>query len=134
MIFDTMFGSVNEMKKGLNASWLRNEVTTNNIANADTPNFKASKVNFEDLYRAEIEGTGMLKATKTNSGHIDFQGIDGEAQIVQDNDTTMRMDGNNVDIDSEMATLAQNQIYYNLLIQKTNKQLARLRLAITEGR
>ncbi len=48
-MWNDLFSSVNLLEKGLGATWLRNEVISNNIANVDTPGFKASEVEFETL-------------------------------------------------------------------------------------
>lgn len=58
----------------------------------------------------------------------------GQARVVRATGTTLRNDGNNVDIDAEMAMLAENTIYYQALVQQLNNSLGLLRLAITEGR
>ena len=56
-------------------------------------------------------------------------------EIVQSSDgTTMRLDGNNVDIDAENAELAKNEIYYNTLVEKINSEFSRLKMAINEGK
>ena len=57
-----------------------------------------------------------------------------EPRLVKQRDLSMRIDGNNVDIEAENVKLAQNSIYYNTLLEKMNSELRRLRLAITEGR
>ena len=130
-----IFENVNALARGLHASWTRNSVIMNNIANADTPEFKASAVEFEDLYRQSLEDELSLK--KTRSTHMDIGGEDARAAkpaVRQKDDTTARMDGNNVDIDQEMTDLAKNVIYYNALARKISGEFAQLRLAITEGR
>lgn len=130
-----IFSGLNGLKKGLDAAWLRNEVINNNIANVDTPDFKRSAVEFETLYKRALEGEDDFKPKKTRSGHMDFGGeADAGAHVVQDVSTTMRMDGNNVDIDKEMADLAQNVIYYNSLQVKMDSELNKLKIAIREGR
>lgn len=128
-----LFSSVNLLEKGVSASWLRNEVITNNITNADTPNFKASRVQFESLMASALgEGDGLpLKAG--DERHI---GGAGEAekvepQVVTDRTTSAGLDGNNVDIESEMAALAKNSIEYYTLVNKVNSEFRKLNTAIS---
>lgn len=126
-----MFSEIGSLQKGLDASWLRGEVINNNIANVDTPNFKRSAVEFEEMYKAAIENKDGLRTKKTREKHMSFDGGEGlNANVVQDNSTTMRMDGNNVDIDKEMIDLAKNTIYYQSLTTKLNSEIAQLKAAI----
>lgn len=129
-----MFDGLRGLENGLAASWLRNETILNNVANNDTPNFKASGVEFEELYKKAL-GTDddfQFKQTREthmaigSSGNVDsIQGV-----VVPKDDTTYRMDGNNVDIDQEMTDFAKNVIYYNTLMRKINGQFTQLRMAI----
>lgn len=101
---------------------MRQEVISNNIANVNTPNFKRSDVVFETLLAKELglgEDKNKLKMVRTRDKHLP-QAMTGKAQagIQLDDTTTMRVDGNNVDIDFEMADLAKNQIYYNAMAKK----------------
>jgi len=136
-LFDSMFGMTNALEKGLDACALRNQVIADNIANADTPGFKASRVKFEEYVKSAIEEGGGLALKQTREKHMDIgtPGIEGvRPQVVADTGTTMRMDGNNVDVEYEMNELAKNNIEYYALLQKMNSEFIRLRTAITEGR
>lgn len=126
-----MFSEINLLQKGLDASWLRNEVINNNIANEDTPNFKRSAVDFEEFYKAALENKGDFRIKRTREKHLSFgESSELSANVVQDNSTTMRMDGNNVDIDKEMVDLAKNTIFYQSLTVKLNSEIAQLKAAI----
>lgn len=131
-----IFASTKYIEKGLDASWLRNQVISNNIANAETPGFKSSRVEFEDVFSAALEGDGAFANKMTREGHRSFtndpEGV--QASVVKNENTAMTMDGNNVDIDYENVELAKNTLYYNTLVEKLNTELSMLRLAITEGR
>ena len=140
-MWDGMFKSMDLLQKGLSASWTRNAVIRNNIANVETPNFKASDVEFESLMARAAAGDSGFVGTKTHARHIDIGSgskytdlNDVRARIVLREDTSMRMDGNNVDIEDENVKLAQNSLYYNTLLEKLNSEIRRLRMAITEGR
>lgn len=108
----------------------------NNIANVDTPNFKRSEVKFEDILKDAINGT-KLRGYVTNPKHIPIgpPAIDSiQPEIIQVNDTSMRLDGNNVDIDAEMANLAKNQLYYYALVQRVSGELNSIMTAVKDGR
>lgn len=131
-MFDSIFNDVNLLQKGLSASWLRQEVTMNNIANSDTPNFKSSHVEFEDSLKSALSGSDFDNK-KTRANHRDFGDDATSARVVQDDNLSWREDGNNVDIESQMTELARNSIYYTALTNKVTGQLSRLRTAIVEG-
>ena len=154
-MFDNMFKPVDLLQRGLSAAWTRNAVIRNNIANVETPGFKASDVEFESLLAQSLFSSGF-KGAKTHERHIDigayntFKGAmthqghiqigsynefwSTDPRIVRREDLSMRMDENNVDIESENVKLAQNSIWYNTLLEKMNSELRRLKMAISEGR
>ena len=144
-MWNNMFKPMDVLQTGLSASWTRNTVIRNNIANVETPGFKASDVEFESILAKSLQSDGPssgFKGTKTHPKHIDIGSGAGtsndkptfEARIVKRNDLSMRMDGNNVDIESENVKLAQNSLYYNALMEKLNSEIRRLRNAISEGK
>ncbi|MBZ4666246.1 flagellar basal body rod protein FlgB [Mahella sp.] len=124
------------LSKALDGLWMRNQVISNNVANVDTPGFKASKVAFEDALKAAVDDNAF-KGKVTNIKHIPIgtsSVADVQPQVLQSQNTSMRMDGNNVDIDLEMADLAKTTIAYNAVIQKMTKEFQMLRSAINGGR
>ena len=138
-MWNNVFRPIDVLQKGLSASWTRNAVIRNNIANVETPGFKASVLEFESLFAQALQGSGFT-AKRTHPVHRDF-GIVGvgnidniRPMIHESKDLSMRMDGNNVDIESENVRMAQNSLYYNTLLEKMNSEIRRLRMAISEGR
>lgn len=135
-MLDLGIENIDLLQKGLYAATVRNNVIANNIANVDTPNFKRSEVKFEDILKDAINGT-KLRGYVTNPKHIPIgpPPVDSiQPEIVQVNDTSMRLDGNNVDIDAEMANLAKNQLYYYALVQRVNGELNSIMTAVKDGR
>ena len=135
-MWNNLFKPIDLLSQGHSAAWTRNAVIRNNIANVETPNFKASDVEFEALMARALDASGF-KGTKTHPRHIDIgtPDVDSvEMRIVQRKNLSMRMDGNNVDIDDENVKLAQNSLYLNTLIEKMNSEIRRLRMAISEGK
>lgn len=125
----------NLFKKALDASYLRNQTISNNIANVNTKNFKASKVVFEEeLKKAMGESSVSLKATSRKHFGIRKNNLNINPKVVKNESLSMRNDGNNVDIDLEMANLGANQLLYNTLVQQANKKISTLRYVIHEGR
>jgi flagellar basal-body rod protein FlgB len=140
-VLGDIFETTDLLQKGLNASQLRHETIANNIANVDTPGFKASHVEFEAYMKRALEGEedgAELKMKVSREGHIrSGEGLtdaaDVEPAVIRDDSTTMRLDGNNVDIDNEMVQLSKNNLYYYMLVTKLNGEISRLKTAI-DGR
>jgi len=135
-ILDT--ANFNYLPRAMTAATIRHEVISNNIANVNTPNFRKSVVNFEDLLAREIYGEepdGKLKPVRTHDKHLPFVPLKFHAEPTINQDTTniMRVDNNNVDIDIEMATLAKNQLYFNALATEFSGHVTRLKNAITSN-
>ncbi len=113
-------------------TWLRNEVITNNIANADTPGFKVSEVRFEDILVSAISGSDMELKT-TREGHIGRTGADIgriEPTVEKVADTSYRFDENNVYVEAEMLSVAENSLEYYTLVSKINSEFNKLTMAI----
>ncbi|WP_042144844.1 flagellar basal body rod protein FlgB [Paucisalibacillus sp. EB02] len=126
-------GTINTLQQSLNYSSIKNQTIASNIANVDTPNYKAKDVVFKDILQNELSSS--LAAKKTNPRHLPFdQEHRSSYQIVQRNNTTFNHNGNNVDIDKEMAELAQNQIYYQSLVDRINGKFNSLQTVIKGGR
>lgn len=133
-MWERLFATADTLQKGLSAAWTRNNVIQHNIANVETPGYKAYDYDFEAVFASSLTDTSGLKTKTSREGHIIFGRNSGNGLgIVQDKTESMRMDGNNVDIENENAKLAQNTIYQNAVLLKLNGELARLNMAITEG-
>ncbi|MCL2221160.1 MAG: flagellar basal body rod protein FlgB [Oscillospiraceae bacterium] len=140
-MWDRMFRGMDVMQRSLSASWTRNAVIRNNIANIETPNFKASSVEFESILASAARNVTGFRATRTHPVHREFttaRGVDNilnvQPRLYQTRGLSMRFDGNNVDIESENVALAQNSLFYNTVTEKLNSEIRRLRTAIAEGR
>ncbi len=117
----------NNIERGLDAAWLRNDVISQNIANVDTPGYKRKVVRFEEFLDNEMK-TGRISQGKTR---LSSNGM----QITEDpTNSSYRSDGNNVDIEHEMALMAANSIRYNMLIQRMNGDFQKLKTVIRGGR
>jgi len=126
----------NLLKKALDASYMRQQAISNNIANINTPDYKAYRVVFEEELKKTMSSVPNVSLKATHPMHIGVRNGEDEVEpkLVKDNSPAMRNDGNNVDIDLEMANLAANQLLYNTLIQQTNQKLNVLHHVILEGR
>ncbi|WP_407307362.1 flagellar basal body rod protein FlgB [Desulfosporosinus sp. SB140] len=128
---------LNVLQKELNASGTRQQVLANNVANADTPNFKRSDVDFQAVLKEALgdKSGAPLSMKMTTQKHlpgvVDSQGSGSSGpMIVTDQSTSTRNDGNNVDIDREMSNVAENGLYYDSLTRALSSQLDLLKLVI----
>lgn len=113
MIGSDAFNYINILDKAADAAWTRNDVISNNIANATTPNYKRQDVKFEDVLEMELRGANNTsldnKVAKVSLKRLNTQVYTDSVGY------SYRVDGNNVDIDTENVELAANQIKYNML-------------------
>ncbi len=126
MIDSGAYNYINVLQQATNASWLRNTILSNNIANVDTPHYKRKDVQFETYLIEQMAGGDSLDE---NVDTVDLSTLNGT--IYTDNSTlSYRMDGNNVDIDTENVELAKNQIKYNVMTDSISQEFSRLRTAM----
>ncbi|ADU30763.1 flagellar basal body rod protein FlgB [Evansella cellulosilytica] len=123
------------LETALSASMTRHNTIAQNIANVDTPNYKAKKAVFSHELNSAMNNQ-RLAANRTDARHIEFSSRNStdEVQVIERNNTQYNHNGNNVDVDLEMAELAKNQIYYNTLIDRMNGRFNSIRTAIGQGR
>lgn len=130
VITSGIYDYVNVLGKAADGAWKRNEVIANNIANVNTPNYKRKDVSFE----AELQHA--LKASKYTSLDSKVSSLAQRLERVEPRvyvdsaEFAYRLDGNNVDIDTENVELASNQIKYNGIIQSIDDQFKNLKTVI----
>ena len=125
-----MFGFVNVLKAAADASWTREEVLTNNIANVYTPNYKRQDVDFTTYLRSALSRTNGGSSSLTNRvNNLNYNDI--AIRTYTDNSTlSYRLDGNNVDLSTENVELASEQINYNALIDSMNNEFSRFKTVL----
>lgn len=129
------------MEKALDGAALRQKIIANNIANVDTPDYKAMEVTFEDQLKKAFAGPpgSDIKLKITHPRHIQISSGTPPMNMIEPEvhklkDLTLRNDNNNVDIEREMANNARNELYYNTISRNLNDEFRLLRMVISEGR
>lgn len=128
-LMDTnVFDYVNVLDKAMDASWLRNEAISNNLANADTPGYKRQDINFEtqlakalrsSRYKTMDAKVADVKMNRLNPiTYTDYSGY------------SYRIDGNNVDPDTEGVYMAKNQMIYQGLYQSVSEEFKNLKMVM----
>ncbi len=117
-VFDN---TIEALSKSMDLHLLRHAIIVDNIANAETPNFKARRVEFEnELEKAISAGESRQLASV-------------HPIIYEDAQSEMGQDLNTVDMDREMAELNKNELKYSALTQAISKKFEMLKYAVMEG-
>ncbi len=122
------------MKKSLDFNSTRHLLISNNISQMDTPGYKANDVDFKSQLRDAV-GSGSylnLKATHKNHFGPGMMSLKSLSPLPHEENLLAKSNGNNVNIDYEMAKLAQNQIDFNAVTQMMMKRGSTVKSAVTE--
>ena len=132
MIGDSITSAL--IQKALDGTWQRQKAISNNIANYETPGYKAVKVNFEQALKHEVR---RLQTTSDSKPEIS-QGLESirssRVRSFTDPSGSERADGNNINLESENIEMAKTQIQYQYLTRAMTDFYSRLRYAISEGK
>lgn len=128
MINSNVFDYVNVLGKTADASWERNDIIANNIANVNTPGYKRQDINFEQQLSRAL-GNSRYESVDSKVAHLTKAEL--KPRVFTDAaNFSYRLDGNNVDIDTENVELAANQVKYNGLISSINREFSNLQLVM----
>lgn len=111
--------------KALDFVWKQQQLTANNIANVDTPNYKAQHISFENELKNRLN-----HAMKSANSSTMEQAITQTKGNVITSSNSKRVDGNGVDIDVENVELVKSTLQYQYLVQAFNSDYNRLRTVI----
>ena len=125
MINSTAFDYVNVLTKAADASYQREAILANNISNVDTPGYKRKDLNFEGVLSQEL---GRCKHQSLDKKISELDTSKLTANVYTDHSNySYRMDGNNVDIDTENVELASEQIKSEALTSSISSQFSRMK-------
>ena len=128
MIQSGAFNYINVLQKSADASWYRNSILANNIANVSTPNYKRKDVQFETYLMTSLAGGDSLDA---NVANVDLGALEPTTYVDESN-LSYRLDGNNVDINTESSELAKNQLRYYALIDSMSQEFGRIKMVLSK--
>lgn len=124
-------GNIKLLENYLSFCAERNKVINKNIANVGTKDYQREDIAFKDLLQDKISSS--LKTTNEKHFGINNQDSAGEFSVTEDKNTDMVSGVNNVDIDSEMADLAENSIKFKFAAKKVGNYYRDLQAAIKSG-
>ncbi len=126
--------TIQALATSLNFRKMRQELISSNIANAETPGYRAKRLDFEDALARALDVDGQMGMKTGNPGHFNV-GSGGfsnlKPEIYEDVTGIVSEDGNNVDRDRELALMAENQLLYEASVQLLNKKLGLKKYAVS---
>jgi flagellar basal-body rod protein FlgB len=130
--------SVDLLHRAMDVSTLRYQVSANNLANSEVPNFKRTVVNFESELKRAIESEknagDSFQMLRSDERHLssstprNYQDV--EPRRVLDYATTAKANGNNVDAETEAMEILKTQLNYQLLTQMQNFHFQQMKIAL----
>lgn len=128
MINSNAYNYIDVLSKAADYSWTRNEIISNNLANGTTPGYKRKDVTFESYLMQEL-ASGDSTSLRKRINEVDLDNI--TSSVYTDySQLSYRLDGNNVDIDTENVEFASNQLYYQTVLDTIDYQFQMLKAAM----
>ncbi len=131
-------GTIPVLEKALDLRSRKHNLLVSNIANKDTPNYKAFDLSFEKEMEKLAGSQKSIKLRKTSTGHLASNNSGKDYSDVSITKTSQGLarggDGNTVDIEKEMTSLAENSLLYDAAAQIMKKKLQGLKVVIQGGK
>lgn len=128
MISSGAFDYINVLDKAADSSWKRETIIANNIANVDTPGYKRQDIDFQSVLKDEM-GRSQYDSLDEKIKNTNLRRLNPQVHTEYEN-YSYRLDGNNVDIDTEQVELATEQINYQALTTSISSEFERLRAVL----
>jgi flagellar basal-body rod protein FlgB len=133
-ILDSLFEqTVTGLNKAMDLSWRKGKVIASNIANAETPRYRATELDFGKELEMAFTSKEGNQLTRTDSKHMELARNEG-AKTRADLSGITKADGNNVDIDKQMATMMSNSSDFSNAVQLMKYKFQLYRSSIRDGR
>lgn len=130
-VFDSTIGALNT---SLNLRMMNQNVISSNIANADTPGYKAKDLEFEGALREVLGVSQGLRPETDHPEQMAKHPTDPvNPEVIEQMDGVESLDGNTVDRSKEMAKLAENQLLYDASTELMKRKLGMLKYSVSEG-
>jgi flagellar basal-body rod protein FlgB len=129
--------TVKTLLASLNFRQMRQELISSNIANAETPGYKAKRIDFEEALAKAIDLDKLQNMNVTEREHFNVGGggfTNLQPEVYQDPNGVVSEDGNTVDRANEMALMAENKILYDAMVQLLNKKMGLKKYIVNSDR
>lgn len=121
------------MTKALGLRAERQQVLASNIANADTPYYKARDFDFAKAMQSAAAGRSGLEMAQTSSGHLAGNAGSGSVNLQYRRETQSAVDGNTVDMDVERSQITENSLQYEVLTRLITDRIQGMRTALSSN-
>lgn len=116
---------------------MRQELISSNIANAETPGYKAKRIDFEEALARALDVDGEMGMNATDAKHFDvgsgsFENL--QPEVYEDPNGVVSENGNTVNREQEMTRMAENKVMYDALVQLMNKKLGMTKYILNSER
>ncbi len=130
-VISGMYGnSISMASKALDFLWEKESVISNNLANVETPGYKAKYVTFEEEFKSRLEAAAG-DGGRDNAGDMSAAIAGSTYRIHTSAGETARADGNNVNADVELMELTRTSLQYQYLLRSVNSDITRFNTVIT---
>lgn len=137
MKMNLLFGkTLASLERSLNLRSANQKLIVSNVANLDTPNYKAFKMMVNEAMHGSADQPAQIKMIRTQSRHMAASALSTDTarlERVENNALSLRGDGNTVELDTEMANLAENTLMYNTAARIISNKFKLLRETIKGG-
>jgi flagellar basal-body rod protein FlgB len=126
--------TTNALQTAIDMRQIKHNLTASNIANAETPGYKAKKIDFEDALARALDLDGTRGLSTSSPDHFQTGGANPNVRpdIYDNPEGAVNNDGNSVDLEKEMSALSENAVLYKAALQLINKKMAALKYAASE--
>ncbi len=124
--------NLNLLNKSLDGLWIKQQITMDNIANYSTPGYKSKYVDFESSLKDKV--SKIISGNKIKEASMTEEINSGDVIIGTNDNQSLRLDGNNVDLEKENLELAKTQLQYMYTISEINSYFSKLKSVISEGK
>ena len=126
-MINNIFDNLDIYGKGLTGVRLKSEVIADNIANVDTPRYKAKDISFENIFSEYLKRYQSIPERNQYLADSKFLLRERPGMKIQSN-------GNNVNIETEMISSVKNNLLYDVLVKSLNSRINLIKSAIKEGK
>ena len=129
--------TISYLERSLNLRSKRHRVLSANIANIDTPNYKAFDLVLEDEFQRSPDKSGNIQLKRTHKGHLPLERKPLDRVTLKQSEGpefSLRGDGNTVDLDKTMGDMAENTMLFKTAAQIISKKFAGLKEVIKGGK
>jgi len=124
--------SLRSARLALDGLSMRQQIISRNLANVDTPGFRAQMVDFESTIRRVLDQETGVRMQRTSAGHITAPAETMNLRVTNRPGGILRADQNNVDVDTELVQMSETGIQYQAISQEISKKLQLLKTLVTD--